>query len=584
MKGFRSARHRVILLLALAPPALAAPAAPSPPAGDVVVLPPLMVEWKNAPLRWSYLSYPGFELLTVCSDETAIEFARRNHQLSGLLRALVADRFLFHSDVPETHVLFNEQTGRAQSQEVIAAMAEAEGVKVKGDGSMQLAAPVELADFGSMVGGLKAANLQPERIVFLPNLRLDDRDSLAVFSILPNRATWLTFGYAEDRLKFLLEARAPALPPWFIAGLLGLFRQLQVGRDDVTLERFRWLDDEESRALVADPEHPRILLPMARVFAGRRPAPGVEVTENDRRWEAQCALLVRWALDDRSGARRAALEQLVERLASEAPTEALVQECLGLGFADLRDRLSDYLSVAVNRRLELPKPAPARMPRLVPRPATPLEIARLRGNWERREIGFVRAQYPALAENYLIKARTTLHRVYDGGERDPRLLAELGLTEIEGGNPADARRFLEAAVAGGVVRPRAAYELARLHYAALPPGAAPLTAAQAETVLTPLRAALVLAPPMHETYALLAAVWIRSPTEPTPADMDHLNEGVRLFPEASSYVQRIILFNVARNDPVMAQRNAALGELHATDDAARERFAKWRTDLAAPKP
>jgi hypothetical protein len=409
---------------------------------------------------------------------------------------------------------------------------------------------------------------------------LDDRDSLAIFSVLPRSASGLTFGYAVDRLEFLLKERTPALPPWFIAGLLGVFRQARFGIDEVTLERFRWLDDSESRALAADSDRPRLLLTMPQLLADRRAVPGgAAVPENAAIWEAQCALWVRWALADREGHRRAALEKFVDRLEQEAPTEKLFRECFGLGFADMRDRLSDYLPVATARGLELPAPPAAPLPRLKPRPATPLEVARIRGNWERREIGYIRARYPSMGASYLIKARATLHRVYDIGERDPRLLAELGLTELEGGDPAEARRCLEEAVAGGVVRPRAAYELARLRYAALPAGDAALTAAQVATVLEPLHGALALAPPLREAYALLAAAWGRSPTPPTAADLARLNAGASLFPEASAYVLRVILFNAAQGDLAAARHAARLGELHAPDAAQRERLAQVRAEL-----
>lgn len=559
----------------------AAPAAKAAPATseEVVALPPLVVEWRHAPLRWRYLELPGFELLTVCSDETAVSFAARNRRLAELLRVLVADRFLLHSVVPETHVLFHEETGRARSQEVIEAMVQAQGLKLQPDGTLQMRPQIEASTMGLRVGTLPPISVRPRQVIFLPNMRLGDRDSLAVFSILPRSASGLTFGYAVDRLEFLLEERAPALPPWFITGLLGVFRQARLGENEVTLDRLRWLDESESRALAADSDQPRRLLTIPELLAGRRAVSDAAVPETAAIWEAQCTLWMRWVLADPQGRRRAALEKFVDRLEREAPTEMLFRECFGLGFADMRDRLSDYLPVATARRLELPAPAAAPLPRLNPRPATPLEVARIRGNWERREIGYVRARYPSLAESYLLKARATLRRAYDTGERDPRLLAELGLTELEGGDPAEARRFLEEAVAGGVVRPRAAYELARLRYAALPAGDAALSAAQVATVLEPLHVAQALAPPLREAYALLAAVWGRSPTPPPAADLARLNAGVGLFPQASAYVLRVILFNVAQGDLAAAQHAAHLGELHAVDAAQRERFAQVRAEL-----
>jgi hypothetical protein len=292
-------------------------------------------------------------------------------------------------------------------------------------------------------------------------------------------------------------------------------------------------------------------------------------------------LFVRWTLADRTGGRRAALEKFVDRLELETPSDALFRECFGLGYADVRDRLSDYLPEAVARRLELPAPPPARLPRLQTHAATPLEVARLRGNWERREIDYVRTRYPTLTESYVAKARYSLYRTYETGERDPRLLAELGLTELEAGDTARARQHLEGAYAGRVVRPRALFELARLRYADLPAGDSRLTEAEALTVLEPLRVALTQAPPLREAYALMAAVAQRCEAAPAAADLVRLNEGVRLFPSASHIALRVAGFDLAQGDVAGARRCLELGERHAEDPAMRQHFAQARGRIAA---
>lgn len=584
MTSGRFRRGGFALLLALAASAVPAAEAPPPGANETVNLPPLLVEWKGAPLRWRYLAQPGFELLTVCSEETAVAFAQRNHRLLELLRTLIADRFLSKSSVPEIHVIFDEDIARARSREVINEMVQELGLRPDLDGNLHLARETEPVSMSlalnSGQGVPRIVRIRPKQVIFLPNLRLQEADSLGVFSILPAKSTNLTFGYSADRLQVLLETRAPALPPWFVAGMLGIFRQAQYGEDEVTLPRLIWLDEVESRALARNSDQPRLLLPMAELFGRRRPAAGTAPTETDAIWAAQGALFVRWALADPTGARRAALEKFVDRLEGEAPSEALFRESFGLGYADARDRLSDYLPEAVVRRLELRGPPPGPLPRIQVRPATPLEVARIRGNWERREIAYVRARYPALAESYLNKARVTLYRAYETGERDSRLLAELGLTELEGDDPAKARQFLEGAFAGGTIRPLAAYELARLRYVDLPAGDSPLTAREAARVLEPLRAALALAPPQREAYALLAAVAIRRGVAPEAPDLAWLNEGVRLYPSVSAYALQVAGFNVARGDLEAARRCLELGEAKAEDPAMRAKFAQARARLA----
>lgn len=112
------------------------------------------------------------------------------------------------------------------------------------------------------------------------------------------------------------------------------------------------------------------------------------------------------------------------------------------------------------------RPASAiKLPPLALRLATDGEIARIKGDWERLEINYVRQRYPDLATKYIEQARRTLLRAYDRNDRDPRLLAVLGLCEVDAGNDAGARDYLETAARLEIVRPRVWLELARLRLA-----------------------------------------------------------------------------------------------------------------------
>jgi len=557
--------------------------APGPARTDemVVSLPPMIVEGKNRPLAWRYLAGPDVELLTVCNDSNAVEFVRRNHRLNELLHVLVPEKYLFKTVVPEIHILFNEDTGRARSEEVIREMVKAHGAQVTPTGTVLPGPEVEMPD--TRLPGIGRVKLKPQRYLFLPNMRLTDLDGQAVFAILTDSGRRLNFTFTDDRVEFLLTRRAPALPDWLIEGLMGVYRRSELLVDEIRIKPLGWPATVLPAATPRDPPQPRSLLPMTELFERRRPVGEEPADDELRHWQAQCALFVQWTMAENNPLRRAALWQFVDRLEKEPLTEALFEQCFGICFSDMLVRLHAYLPLAAGRNLVLDTPKGERLAGLKSRPATDLEIARIRGDWERLEIDYVRRYHPELAAKYVELARATLLRVYGRGERDPRLLVALGLTELGAGDEAAARGFLEAAQAGGPVRPRARLELARLRYAALP-AEGKLSAAQAATVLEPLRHMSWDEPPLMGPYALFATVWTRSATPPGAEEIARLNEGARYFPQASAYLLRVIYFNVAAGQVATARELAESGWRHARDPEMRERLARVRDELAAMRP
>jgi hypothetical protein len=515
----------------------------------VVVLPPLTVSDRGAPLKWRYLEMPGLEILSVCEDSTSEAFAQRLRRLDDLLRVILPARFTTRMSVPETMILLDDRTGQARSREVLADLTQKNGARIR----------------------------------FMPNLRVVDLDATAVFAVV-QPSTPATFTYATDRIAFLLERRVPRPPDWFIEGILGFYQQLEFRERDIEVRRALWLSPGETMALATDADRPRTLLPMGEFFARRRSkaeTPG----ELDRVWRAQAALFVRWATVENNGANKEALWRFADRLETAAPSEALFREHFGLGYSDARDQLSDYLGTAAQERTLLPVPPTPRQ-RLRFRAATDLEIARIRGEWERMEIAYVHARSPAYVDKYVEQARRTLGRAYERGERDPRLLATLGLTEIDAGNPANARLFLEAATQGNVVRPRAYYELARLRYEAFLGDTGPekkLSAGQAADIMVPLLALRRQEPPLAQTYALMTNVLSRSVTPPTAEQLAMLHEGAKKFPQISELMVRVIYFHVHGGQPNAADALIELALNHAPDAEMRAKLEQVRDELAQMK-
>lgn len=503
------------------------------------MLPPLLVEQTKIPLKWRYLSLPGKEILAACDDRIALAIVQRLQRLDALMPAILPERFTGGAAQPEMLILVDEKAG----QEAMADIVRKDGARFR----------------------------------FMPNLRLTESDGWAVFALVTG-ASSAQFVYARDRIVALLESRIPRLPDWFIEGMARFYEETQFSEREINVRLAAWTSPAESAALQREPDRPRILLPMEELFARRAAEPGA-AGDLDAVWRAQASLFVRWALAEDNGAARDALWQFLDRLEREPPSEALFRELFGMGYADMRDQLSDYLSSATRQpaKVSSPPSTGGAAPRLRFRDATDLEIARIRGEWERLQIHYVRTKSTGLVERYIAQARKTLHRAYDKGERDPRLLASMGLLELDAGDPAAALPLLEAAVAGHVVRPRAYYELARLRYAALTKEigpAAKLSPSQVDAVLTPLFAGQHQQPPLLQNWALFSEVVGRSDAPPTAAQLAALHEGALKFPHASDLVARAIYFHLGSGQPAAASVLAEAGLRHAHDPATRAKFER----------
>jgi hypothetical protein len=302
-----------------------------------------------------------------------------------------------------------------------------------------------------------------------------------------------------------------------------------------------------------------------------------------RRWQAQAELFVRWGLDSENGTRRQALWRFVELSSRRGASEALFQECFALDYAAAQIELAAYLPQAVRRTLRF---RPARLKKLPPlalRNATDSELGRIKGDWERLEIAYVKAIAPELAQKYLDQARRTLQRAYERGARDSGLLAVLGLCEVDAGEDVAAREYLETAALLGPMRPRAWYELARLRLAEFRTLAGQtenrITPEQAAAVLRPLFTARESDPPLPEVYELIAEVWENCAVAPTRGHLLVLDEGVRFFPRQSSLVYRTAELNLRYGYHAHAAELVALGLNGSVDEPTRAAFQSMQQQL-----
>ncbi len=544
----------------------------------IIALPPFLVEEPAQPLPWRHAEVAGWEVLSTCPERLTRALIANHHRLQELLAELLPPSLQLKMSGGHTLIFVDSAHQPPSSREVVARMALTAAEQDKLD------AAIEPIDDGRL-----RRRPPPPRYAFLPNLRLWDRDGSVLFAVVeeskfdPNRVA-----LTADYVGYILQQRLPALPPWFISGVLTLFSRSEFTERELTLGPLDWPLEIGSAALLPGPESNRALLPLAEFFAGDLSSADTGTDRAMSLWQAQAALFVHWGVAGRGAPRREALGKFVERAAVEPLTEALFQECFGLDFATAQAQLTAHLPEAQSERLEL-RPERTRLPDYTLRPATDVEIARLKGDWERLEISYVKAQFPVLTSKYAEQARRTLMRAYDRGHRDPRLLAVIGLCEVDAGDDAAARRFLEEAAAGGeILRPRAAFELARLRFAALRgPGSdtgARLGTAQLDEVLAPLLAARAQQPPLAEVYELIADVWTASSQQPTSTQLAVLEEGVRLFPHHSELVSRTAELSLRHGFTDTARWLINLGLTLAPDEAQRTRFEALQARIKESNP
>ncbi|HVS53296.1 MAG TPA: hypothetical protein VHD62_13145 [Opitutaceae bacterium] len=530
----------------------------------MVSLPPFLVEETLNGRKWRYAELPGVEVLSRCADDITSRLIETQERVHRLFALLVPPSLQLDLSTPHALIFYDDDI-QPETQAMLERLLRSSAAE----------SPAEPARSRS------AASPPRTSAKFLPNLWLADRDAFTVFSIVrDDNLEADRLALSQDYVSYLLVNRTPALPTWFTAGILMLYENTALERGELTIGRLAWPDDLRSSS-TENAEAPAALQPLAAFFAGELP-PRRGAIDGPHRWQWQAALFVRWALDGKDAPRRAALWRFAERAAQTTVTEALFRECFGLGYATALDQMEEYLPGATKHFLTLRLTGAAAPPPFQLRDATFVEVARIKGDWERMEVNYLRSHYPQLAPKYLEQAQRTLAHAYERGTRDPRLLAVTGLCDVDANNNVAARDHLEAAAREGELRPRAWFELARLRFAALSDSATgneKLSATQVASVLQPLFKARALHPPLPEVYELIADVWTRSAAAPTRLHLAVLDEGVRLFPHRDQLVLHAAELNAQHGFPDAASVLVDVGLRFARDAAVREKLAALRQRL-----
>jgi hypothetical protein len=367
-------------------------------------------------------------------------------------------------------------------------------------------------------------------------------------------------GFYREYFRFIIRRNVGQKPPaWFEEGLVQLFASIEFQKKWVN---FAMVGDGFGGERTGDFNrilNRRGLLSMADLLADPPRKTGTF-------WNAQAYAFVHMCLYGRNQKYQRPFLQFVTRLGSEPLSEELFKECFKMDYKKMALELRGYvgftdykyMQFAAKKGQALPEPAP-----FVLREAPDAVVGRVKG-----EV-FRLGGHGNEAHNALIAP-------YIRGERDPRLLAALGLDEKLAGNDERARKFLEAASAAKVDRARAYLELARLRLAAAKarPGAANgrLDENQVASVLTPLFTARTTPPPMAEVYTLIAETWSLSAAAPQQEHFDVVLEGVRTFPRDTTLVMAATLLAAKRGFPQRAGELARLGARVAAQPGEKDRF------------
>jgi len=531
---------------AASPPAPTVAGARAEPAIELPVFEVRDTRLLPPPESWRYAEIPGFEILSRISERGSRHFVNDFLLLQEVIEVIMPGLTRGHVAVPTALIL----CGRGKGFDEFL--------------------PADRSDERFATNSLFFKNDERAAIVIdfaLSELRYDnDR----VEESDPYRAFYIEY------FRFLIRRQlTQPPPPWFEEGLVQLFGGIDFSRKWIT---FAQIGDGFGAEKIGDFNRilaQRALMPFPQMLAPNGPR------ARTRDWKAQSYAFVHMCLYGVNRKYQRGFIQFITRLGQEPLSEPMFKECFNKSYKEMALELRGYLQFAVYNAMrfeakkgqELPAPPPVEF-----RDAADADVGRIKG--EVLRLG-----------GHGEAARNTLIAPYVRGERDPRLLAALGLDELQAGRKERARKFLEAAAQAKVVRARAHLELARLRYdeAREAPGApgGQLDAQQVGAVLTLLATAIKQPPPLAEAYALLADTWTHSAVPPTAEHLGTVIEGIRRFPRDTSLLMQATLLATKRGFPAEAKALAERGVKISRDNAEQERFRLLAAAMnrdAAPAP
>ncbi len=535
------------------------------------------------PEAWRYSEIPGFEILSNASDRETLRLLK-DFQMFNQAVGIVWPALLGRSPVPVSLII----CGRGGKFDAFVP-------KSADAGANQALASLFLrnAEHSAIVVDFEAREIAISGLDTLGGAAAGGVENNGYMEVDAYKQLY------REYVHSLLARSTPRMPAWVEEGLAQLLMGMKFDRKNI---QFAKLEDPNtlsiSQAAAADQNasatdagdtgaataaaedrdfnaalQRRPLMPFPEMFAVTHDS-AIARNPLGSNWAKQSCAFVHMCLYGVGQRYQKGFVNFLLRTSTmkEPPTEALFKECFGVSYKSMLIELRGYIDFTNYKSLEwnakgggFPEPAP-----IVLRAATEAEVGRIKGD------AFIMAER-------MDNARVALVAPYARGERDPNLLAALGLYERSAGNDERARKFLEAATAGKVVRPRAYLELARQRYqAALAKPAAPggrLSLGQTTEIVSLLLPARSQPPAMPEIYELMGDTLVRGVDTPPKDMLQVLFEGVNLFPRRLGIAYQTAVLCLRAGENKGAAGLIEHGLRYSQDEAAKARFTELKASL-----
>ncbi len=562
------------------------------PAGEPVVELPKFVVTDNrelpAPEVWRYATIPGFEVLSNASDKAT--------------QRLVKDFEEFRQALSYVWPM-PQRVSQTTSLIICGKGNKFDAFRPKG----RIGAESATASLFLKRGNQTAIVLDFQSST-LSVLNVDGADDAAtgtdsgLISVEHNKQLY------REYVRYLLSRSEPRQPAWLEEGLSQIIMKMRFDKRTIEfakledpntvsvqaamtaeLNALATADDPEAMTLPGAPAEDRdfnaalrrrALVPLEKFFAVKHDSSEATNVLGNNVWAKQAYAFVHMCLYGERGKFQKPFGTFLQRMAREPVTEQMFKECFNMTYKQMLMQIRGYCEFTVYEAKEyrakkggpdLIDPVPA----LALREATQSEIGRIKGE-------------ALLMAGHTGPARAELIAPYVRGERDPDLLAALGVFERQHGEEERARKFLEAAFKAKTKRPDACLELARYRYAdamAKPAGADRLlSVAQVKGIVEPLLVGRTQPPHNYAIYDLMADAWARGDTKPKREEAVPMIEGAMLFPLRLKLVYQCVYFANDIGDAKSAHALADHGIKYAPDAAVRKRFEDVKATLPPAPP